>query len=85
MVIEEVYDALILFVDNPLDSWVLDSEVSFHTTAIHEVLENYVAGDFEEVYFADSSVLDIVGMVMFALESTVTQYENCRKSEMFQN
>jgi hypothetical protein len=85
VVIEEVYDALILFVDSPLDSWVLDSKVFFHTTAIHEVLENYVAGDFEKVYLADSSVLDIVGMVMFALEFTVTRYENCRKSAMFQN
>jgi len=34
VVTEEVYDALILFVDSPLDSWVLDSRASFHITAI---------------------------------------------------
>jgi hypothetical protein len=59
---EEVYDALILSVDSPLDSWVLDSGASFHTTAIREVLENYVARDFEKVYLADESALDTVGM-----------------------
>jgi hypothetical protein len=62
VVTEEVYDALILSVDSPLDSWVLDSAASFHTTAIHEILENYVAGDFGKVYLADGLELDIVGM-----------------------
>ena len=31
-VIEEVQDALLFAVDSPLDDWVLDSGVSFHTT-----------------------------------------------------
>jgi hypothetical protein len=34
VVTEEVYDALILSVDSPLDSWVLDSRASFHIIAI---------------------------------------------------
>jgi hypothetical protein len=59
---EEVYDALILYVDSPLDSWVLDSGASFRTTAISEVLENYVARDFGKVYLANGSALDTVGM-----------------------
>jgi hypothetical protein len=62
VVTKEVYDALILSVDGPLDYWVLDSRASFHTTAIREVLENYVAGDFGKVYLANESALDIVGM-----------------------
>jgi hypothetical protein len=62
VVIEEVPDALLLSIDSPLDSWVLDLGASFHTTAIHEILENYVAGDFGKVYLADGSALDIVGM-----------------------
>jgi hypothetical protein len=61
-VTEEVYDALILSVDSPLDSWVLDLGASFHITTIREVLENYVAGDFGKVYLANGSVLDIVGI-----------------------
>jgi hypothetical protein len=55
-------EALILSVDSPLDSWVLDSGASFHTTAIREILENYVSGDFGKVYLADGTALDIVGI-----------------------
>jgi hypothetical protein len=43
VVTKEVYDALLLFVVSPLDSWVLDLGASFHTSAINEILENYVA------------------------------------------
>jgi hypothetical protein len=43
VVTEEVYDALLFFVVSPLDSWVLDLGASFHTSAISEILENYVA------------------------------------------
>jgi hypothetical protein len=58
---EEVHDALLLSVDSPLDSWVLDSGASFHTTPIREILENYVAGNFGKVYLADGTALDVVG------------------------
>jgi len=62
VVTEEVHDALLLSIDSPLDSWVLDSGTSFHTTAIREILENYIAGNFGKVYLADGSALDIVGI-----------------------
>jgi hypothetical protein len=61
-VTEEVHDALILFIDSPLDSWFLDLGASFHTTTIHDILESYVAEDFKSVYLAKRSTLDIVGM-----------------------
>jgi len=61
-VIEEVHDALILSIDSPLDSWVLDSGAFFHATTIRDILENYGAGDFESMYMADGLTLDIVGM-----------------------
>ena len=32
VVTKEVHDALLLAVDNPLNDWVLNSKVSFHTT-----------------------------------------------------
>jgi hypothetical protein len=48
IVTKEVYDALILSIDTPLDSWVLDSRASLHTTAIREVLENYVVKDYKK-------------------------------------
>ena len=62
MVIEEVHNALILSIDSPIDSWVLDSDASFHTTPICEVLENYVVGDFGKVHLADGMMLDVVGI-----------------------
>jgi hypothetical protein len=55
-------EVLILSVDSPLDSWVLDLGASFDTTAIREVLENYVNGDFGKVYLADGTTLDVVGI-----------------------
>jgi hypothetical protein len=62
VVTEDVHDALLLSVDSPIESWVLDSGASFHTTPIREILENYVAGDFKKVYLADGTTLDIVGI-----------------------
>jgi hypothetical protein len=59
---EEVHDTLLLSIDSPLDSWVLDSGASFHTTLIREVLKNYVVGDFGKVYLVDGTALDVVGI-----------------------
>ncbi|XP_068649065.1 UPF0481 protein At3g47200-like [Aristolochia californica] len=57
----EVQDGLLLLVDSPIDSWVLDLRASFHPTLHHEIMENYVAHG--KVYFADGERLDIVGIV----------------------
>ena len=35
---EEIQDALLLAIDSPLDDWVLDSGVSFHTTPHREII-----------------------------------------------
>ena len=59
---EEVHDTLLLTIDSPLDDWVLDSGVSFHTTPHREIIENYVAGDFGKVYLVDGTTLDVVVM-----------------------
>ncbi|KAG6529732.1 hypothetical protein ZIOFF_011946 [Zingiber officinale] len=61
-VTEEVQDALLLSIDGPIDSWVLDSGASFHTTAQREILENFVVGNHGKVYLADGEPLDIVGI-----------------------
>ena len=50
-VTEEVHDALLLVVDSPLDDWVLDSGVSFHSTPHREIIQNYAAGDFGKGVF----------------------------------
>lgn len=54
-------DALRLSVDSLVDSWVLDSGASFHTTAHREIMENYVARNHGKVYLADGP-LEIVGI-----------------------
>jgi len=59
---EDVHDALLLSIDSPIDSWVLDFGASFHTTSHREIIENYVSGDFGKVYLADGKALEIVGM-----------------------
>ena len=51
---KEIHDALLLSVDNPIDSWVLDSRASFHTIAHHEIMESYVSRNFRKVYLAYS-------------------------------
>jgi hypothetical protein len=59
---KEVYDSLLLSIESPLDSWVLDLRASFHTTPIRKVLKNYMAGDFGKVYLIDGTALDVVGL-----------------------
>ena len=58
---EEISDALILSVNSPMESWVLDSGASFHSCPSREVMENYISGDFGMVYLADDEPLKIVG------------------------
>lgn len=56
VVIVKVQDALLLFVDSYIASWVLNSGASFHTTTHHEILENYVDGNHGNVYLVDQNV-----------------------------
>ena len=39
-------DALILSLDNIIDSWVVDSGTSFHATLHRKYFQDYVQGDF---------------------------------------
>ena len=52
-VTEEVQDASLLSIDNTIDSWVLNSGASFHTTTNRDLFENYVAGNYENIFLAD--------------------------------
>jgi len=60
--IDEVQDALILAVQNPIDDWILDFGASFHCTSHHEMMQNYIVGDHGVVYLADGQSMDIVGI-----------------------
>ena len=58
---EEAGDSMILSVNSPIESWILDSGASFHATPCQEIMENYVSGDFGKVHLADDETLKIVG------------------------
>ena len=60
-VTKEAGDAMILSVNSPIESWILDSGASFHATPCQEIMENYVSGDFGKVHLADDETLKIVG------------------------
>jgi hypothetical protein len=55
-------DALILFVDNIFESWVVDSRASFHATPHRKHFLDYVQGDFGQVHLGDDAPCKIVGM-----------------------
>ena len=57
---DEFDDALICSLDSPIDSWIMDSGASFHTTPSKKLLSNYISGRFGKVYLADEKSLDIV-------------------------
>ena len=61
-VTEEIHDALLLSVDSPIDSCVLDLGASFHITAHEEIMEHYVFRNYGKVYLEDGTPLDIIGV-----------------------
>ena len=58
---EEGGDAMILSVNGPIESWILNLGASYHATPCREIIENNVSGDFEKVHLADDETLKIVG------------------------
>ena len=42
---EDIEDALVCCVDSPIESWIIDSDVSFHSISCRELLHNYIAGE----------------------------------------
>ncbi|KAE8686265.1 hypothetical protein F3Y22_tig00111070pilonHSYRG00067 [Hibiscus syriacus] len=44
---EETGDAMILSINSPIESWILDSVASFHSTPCQEIMENYVSGQLD--------------------------------------
>ena len=59
-VTKEVQDALLSSVDSPINSWDLDSSASIHVTANRELFENYVPGNYGNVFLADGKPLELV-------------------------
>jgi hypothetical protein len=55
-------DDLIVSLDNIIDPWVLDSGASFHATPHRKYFQEYVQGDFGQVYLSGDEPCKIVGM-----------------------
>jgi hypothetical protein len=55
-------DALIIFVDNIFESWVIDSRDSLHATRHRKHILDYVQGDFGQVHLGDDAPCKIVGV-----------------------
>jgi hypothetical protein len=55
-------DALIIYVDNISESWVVDSGASFHATPQRKHFLDYVQGDFGQVHLGDDAPCKIVGV-----------------------
>jgi hypothetical protein len=60
--------ALIISLDNIIESWVVDLGDSFHATPHRKYFQNYVQGDFGQVYLGDDEPCQIVGMGMVQLK-----------------
>ena len=55
-------DAFILYFENVIDSWVVDSGASFHATPNKKYFRDYVQGDFGQFCLGDDKPGKIVGM-----------------------
>jgi len=64
-------DLLVCCADSSVDSWVMDSGASFHTTHNSEALQNLVIGDFGKVRLAYNKTLDVTGMGDILLKTSV--------------
>ena len=53
--------ALIISLDNIINSWVVDSGYSFHITPHRKYFQDYVQGDFIQVCAGDDKPYNIVG------------------------
>ena len=48
-----------LSMDSPIESWILDSGASFHSSPNKELFRNFKSENFEKVYIADNKDLKI--------------------------
>jgi hypothetical protein len=55
-------DALILYVDNIYESWVVYLRALFHATPHRKYFLDYVQGDFRQIHLGDDTPCKIVGI-----------------------
>jgi gag-polypeptide of LTR copia-type/Zinc knuckle len=63
-------DCLMLCVESPIESWILDSGASFHATANKDKFLNFKSGNFGNVHLADGKPLKITGIGDIQIKSS---------------
>lgn len=58
---DELQDDLIIYLENIIDAWVVDSGASFHATLDRKHFHDYVQGDFGQVCLGDDKPYKIIG------------------------
>ena len=68
--VEDIGDALILSVNSQVESWILDSGASFHSSQSKELFQNIKSGNFGKVYLADNKPFEIEGTEDVCIKTT---------------
>ena len=68
--VEDIGDALILSVKSPVESWILDSGTSFHSSPSKELFKNFKSGNFGKMYLTDNKALEIEGKGNVCINTT---------------
>ena len=56
--------------NNPVESWILDSGASFHSSPSKELFQNFKSGNSGKVYLADNKALEIEGKGDVCIKTT---------------
>lgn len=71
VVVEEIHGALVLVVESgDHETWVINSNASFYTIGQHDILENYVVGNYGKIYLADGEPSNIIDFRLEDREGT---------------
>ena len=57
--------------DSPIESWILDSGASFHSSQNKELFRNFKSGSFEKVYLTNNKDLKIEGKRDVCIKTSV--------------
>ena len=56
--------------NSPVESWILDSGASFHSSQRKELFQNFKSGNFGKVYLADNKPFEIEGTEDVCIKTT---------------
>ena len=57
--------------NSPVESWILDSGASFHSSPSKELFQNFKSGNFGKVYLGDNKALEVEGRGDLFIKTTL--------------